>query len=221
MHACDQINMRVQPFRPPGTAWAAAIAAASGAGVDLQATGFTYAPPTGTEAFNYCSYGAACVETLVDTLTGESLIERVDLLFDAGKSLNPMIDVGQIEGGFLFGCGYEAFEDVTYEPTTGRPLNGTTWEYKPPSAYDLPGVWNTTLLGNAPNPLGVLGSKATGEPGVCLGSALVQSLEQAVEAQLQQTQGGAARFAAQITPFTPVRVQQSSSIKVADMKVAL
>jgi len=218
MHACEQINQRLAPFRKSGMSFTQVAMAAANAGVHLTASGYTYAPAA-TSAFNYNSYGVAAVEAEMDCLTGEYQMTRVDLLFDAGKSLNPMIDVGQIEGGFIFGCGYHVFEDVNFDPQTGAPLSASTWEYKPASAYDTPLIWNTTLLPNAPNPLGVLSSKATGEPGVCLGSAFVQAIESCVEAQLQQTKGSTARFSVQTTPFSVMQAQLACNIQIGDMTV--
>jgi len=218
MHACEQINQRLAPFRKAGMTFTQVAQAASAAGVHLTATGYSY-PPAVSSAFSYNSYGVAAVECEMDCLTGEYQMTRVDLLFDAGKSLNPMIDVGQIEGGFIFGCGYHVFEDVEFDPNTGAPTCATTWEYKPASAYDTPLVWNTTLLPNAPNPLGILSSKATGEPGVCMGSAFVQAIESCVEAQLQQTKGSSARFSVQTTPFSVMQAQLACGIQISDMTV--
>ena len=215
MHACEDLARRLLPFRASGQTWQQLIGAAGGAGVPLQATGFSYAP-VAANAFNYNSYGAAAVEVEVDTLTGEFIMRQVDILQDAGTSLNPMIDVGQIEGGFMMGVGLNAFEEVGFDAVTGAPLNASTWTYKPPSAYDLPLKWNTSLLANAPNPLGVLSSKATGEPGVCLGIALAQALEQAVEAQLAQRTPGA-RYSCNKMPFGVREVQGACGVRVADM----
>jgi len=83
--------------------------------------------------FKYHSYSVVLTETLVDALTGEVQILRSDILFDAGLSPNPGIDVGQIEGAFVQGLGLYLTEEVVYEKD-GKLINNGTWEYKPPSS---------------------------------------------------------------------------------------
>jgi xanthine dehydrogenase/oxidase len=147
-------------------------------------------------------------------------MRRVDIEYDCGVSLNPLIDVGQIEGGFMFGTGYFTQEEVTYDATTGASNNASTWTYKPPCAYDVPYTLNTTMLPNAPNPLGVMGSKGSGEPGVCLGTATVRALEEAVNARVQQVNPSAARYVTMSAPFTVERIQQACNIQVSQMVIA-
>ena len=86
----------------------------------------------------YYVYGAALCEVEVDILTGEKNIRRVDLIEDVGNALNPLIDLGQVEGGFIFGLGIWTSEEVKYDPGTSELLTADTWEYKPVSIENLP-----------------------------------------------------------------------------------
>ena len=86
---------------------------------------------------SYNSYSAAVQEVELDVLTGEIQLIRTDILFDAGISLNPAIDIGQIEGGFVMGLGLCLTEEVLYD-ANGKLLTHNTWEYKPETALDIP-----------------------------------------------------------------------------------
>lgn len=210
MHACEELNRRLNPFRGPNVTWQTLIGNASAAGVDLAVQGWTNAPPAGSGPFNYNSTSAALSEVELDVLTGQYEIRRVDIVFDCGISLNAMIDIGQVEGGFMFGVGYFLLEEVSWDPSSGQTQNGSTWEYKVPSAYDVPETFNVTLLKNAPNPLGVLGSKASGEPPVALASSVVQALESAITAAQSANSGTTAqRWVCKKTPLTVDAIQQA------------
>lgn len=106
----------------------------------------------------YTIYGVCAAEVEVDLLTGNHLVNRVDLLEDCGQSMNPEIDVGQIEGAFVMGMGYWTCEDVKYSDK-GEVLTNNTWTYKPPGAKDIPINFRIRLPKDKPNPLGVLNSK--------------------------------------------------------------
>nr|XP_053657006.1 probable aldehyde oxidase gad-3 [Cherax quadricarinatus] len=86
-------------------------------------------------------------------------VRRVDIIEDCGRSMNPYIDIGQVEGAFIMGLGLYTSEIVKYDTNTGQKLSNSTWEYKPPTALDIPVDLRVTLLPNASNPHGVLGSK--------------------------------------------------------------
>jgi xanthine dehydrogenase/oxidase len=220
MHACDTLLRRLQPLRNAHKEWAGLIGAASAAGVELTATGWSSAPVNASGIFNYNSTGAAVTEVMLDVLSGEFEVLQTDILYDCGKSLNPMIDVGQIEGGFLFGMGYFVLEEVLWAPTTGDATNASTWEYKIPSALDVPVTFNTTFLKNSPNPVGVLSSKASGEPGTCLASSVVSALEDAVTAARQALNPAAPRWVCEATPLTVVSLQEACAVAVSDLVVS-
>ena len=106
----------------------------------------------------YEVYGACASEILLDVLTGQYLITRVDLLEDTGQSMSPVIDIGQIEGAFVMGMGYHTTEQIVYS-YEGRLLTNRTWNYYPPGARDIPIHFNVKFPKNNPNPVGVLKSK--------------------------------------------------------------
>lgn len=113
--------------------------------------------------FFYFSLGAACSEVSIDTLTGEMKVEQVDILFDAGNSLNPAVDLGQIEGGFIQGMGWLTCEELLWNQQ-GALLSNSPMNYKIPSIGDYPNSMNITLY-DKPNPeYSIYRSKAVGEP---------------------------------------------------------
>lgn len=122
------------------------------AGVDLRAIGRTsFQPPGSGGPDTYQTYGVCLAEVLLDVLTGESNVLRTDILMDLGVSMNPLLDVGQIEGAFLMGVGLNTLEEVVYNGD-GTLFTKDTWEYKIPGVMDVPIDWRISLLANAPNP---------------------------------------------------------------------
>ncbi|XP_067654508.1 uncharacterized protein [Haliotis asinina] len=107
---------------------------------------------------------------------------RVDILYDCGESMNPEIDIGQAEGGFVMGLGYWLTEQMIFDPTTGTALTDGTWNYKPPLAKDIPIDFRIQFLKNAPNPRGVLRAKAVGEPPLCMAASALFAVKHAIEA---------------------------------------
>jgi len=184
IQACQIINDRLAPIKStlsPSATWPQVVSRAAQSGVDLQAKGWTNQPSNPNGPDTYDVFVVACAEVYLDMLTGETQLLRVDILFDAGISLNPAIDIGQAEGGFMQGLGGLLSEDLIYDPQTGRLLTNGTWEYKPPSSQDIPIDLRITLLKNAPNPYGVLSSKATGEPPLAACACVVLAIKDAME----------------------------------------
>jgi xanthine dehydrogenase large subunit len=138
--------------------------------VDLGARGF-YATPgidfnreTGMgNPFLYFTNGAAASEVMIDRLTGELTVTRVDILMDLGQSLNPDIDRGQVIGGFVQGMGWVTTEELLYSET-GDLLSNCPNNYKIPTVECMPRVLLVDFLDNPGNPINLLGSKAVGEP---------------------------------------------------------
>ncbi|XP_068204134.1 uncharacterized protein [Palaemon carinicauda] len=128
----------------------------------------------------YEIWAACCLEVEVDVLTGQYLMRRADIVEDSGRSMNPYVDMGQVEGAFIMGLGLYTSEVVKFDAETGQKLSNGTWDYKPPTALDIPVDLRVTLLPNASNPNGVLSSKATGEPPLCLSFVVVTALRQAI-----------------------------------------
>jgi len=149
-------------------------------GVSLQEQADVYPNEPGPDSpvWQYQSYSAAVTEVRLDVLTGEQEILRTDIVFDNGVSLSPGVDLGQIEGAFTMGLGLYLTEEVSYNEK-GHLYNHNSWEYKPPSAYDIPIDFRVAILKNSGNPLGIMGSKATGEPPACLSCSAVFALQHA------------------------------------------
>jgi len=177
--------------------------------VSLSATGF-YATPkihwdkmrlTG-RPFYYYAYGAACSEVAVDMLTGESRILRTDILHDVGKSLNPAIDIGQIEGGFVQGAGWLTTEELVWGED-GRLLTHAPSTYKIPACSDRPLIFRVKLFEQGENSEETIHrSKAVGEPPLMLGISVFLALSHAISS----SGDGAAIYPALDAPATPERV---------------
>ncbi|NUB44619.1 molybdopterin-dependent oxidoreductase, partial [Fertoebacter nigrum] len=131
--------------------------------------------------FFYFAYGAAVTEVVIDTLTGENRILRVDVLHDTGASLNPALDIGQIEGAYVQGAGWLTTEELVWDGK-GRLRTHAPSTYKIPACSDRPPVFNVALWGR-PNREDSIGrSKAVGEPPFMLGISALMALSDAVAA---------------------------------------
>ncbi len=155
--------------------------------VQLSAAGFYKTPKihwnrdTGQgRPFYYFAYGAACAEVAVDTLTGEYVIERADVLHDVGRSLNPALDKGQVEGAFVQGAGWLTSEELWWDDK-GRLRTHAPSTYKIPLASDRPKVFNVALADWSVNrETTIKRSKAVGEPPFMLGISVFEALNMAV-----------------------------------------
>ncbi|MFD4243446.1 xanthine dehydrogenase molybdopterin binding subunit [Streptomyces sp. NPDC058525] len=136
--------------------------------------------------FKYFSYGAAAAEVEVDGFTGAYRIRRVDIVHDVGDSLSPLIDIGQVEGGFVQGAGWLTLEDLRWDagdgPHRGRLLTQAASTYKLPSFSEMPEEFNVRLMENATEEGAVYGSKAVGEPPLMLAFSVREALRQAAAA---------------------------------------
>ncbi|MCZ8335929.1 MAG: xanthine dehydrogenase molybdopterin binding subunit [Rhodobacteraceae bacterium] len=156
--------------------------------VSLSATGF-YATPKivwdrvrGTgRPFLYFAYGAAVTEVVIDTLTGENRILRADLLHDTGTSLNPALDIGQVEGAYVQGAGWLTTEELVWD-AKGKLTTHAPSTYKIPACSDRPRLFNVALWGRANREDTVGKSKAVGEPPFMLGISALMALSDAVAA---------------------------------------
>ncbi len=160
--------------------------------------------------FYYFAYGAACAEVLIDTLTGEYRVLRTDILHDVGRSLNPAIDLGQIEGGFIQGMGWLTTEELWWDDK-GRLRTHAPSTYKIPAIGDLPRDFRVQLYEPGRNrENSIHRSKAVGEPPLVLGSAVFFALKDAVARA--RGDGQCPRFDA---PATPERVLMALQEPVA------
>jgi xanthine dehydrogenase large subunit len=155
--------------------------------VSLSATGFYRTPKIGYDRktwsgnpFYYFCYGAAVSEVVVDTLTGENRLLRVDILHDVGHSLNPAIDMGQIEGGFIQGMGWLTMEHLWWNDK-GRLMTHAPSTYKIPVANDVPPVFNVRIWESGINAEdSIYRSKAVGEPPLMLAISVHQAIKDAI-----------------------------------------
>jgi xanthine dehydrogenase large subunit len=167
--------------------FAEACSRAHQARIPLSATGY-YATPNITwdrakgqgRPFLYFAYGASCSEVTIDTMTGEMRVDRVDLLHDVGKSLNPAIDLGQVEGAFVQGMGWLTTEELVFD-AEGRLRTHAPSTYKIPCASDVPEIFNVALFESKGNKEDTIyRSKAVGEPPLMLGISVWTAIFNAV-----------------------------------------
>ena len=129
--------------------------------------------------FYYFAYGAACSEVAIDTLTGESRVLRVDILHDVGRSINPAIDIGQIEGGFVQGMGWLTTEQLVWNEN-GMLSTHAPSTYKIPATGDIPAHFKVDLWPESNREDNVAGSKAVGEPPFMLAISVYEALRCAI-----------------------------------------
>jgi xanthine dehydrogenase large subunit len=157
--------------------------------VSLSATGYYRTPKIHYDAkthrgrpFYYFAYGAAVSEVEIDTSTGEYKLRRVDILHDCGKSLNPAIDLGQVEGGFVQGMGWLTSEELCWD-SSGRLTTHAPSTYKIPTCSDVPADFRVNLLRHGRNrEATIYRSKAVGEPPLMLAISVFQALKDAIAA---------------------------------------
>lgn len=154
--------------------------------VSLSATGYYRTPKIHYDRetargrpFLYFAYGAAVSEVMIDTLTGEHSLLRVDILHDAGKSLNPAIDLGQIEGGFIQGMGWLTSEELWFDPQ-GRLRTHAPSTYKIPTCSDRPTDFRIALLDRPNREETIHRSKAVGEPPLMLAISVFRAISDAI-----------------------------------------
>jgi len=198
-NACMQIKARLEKYRK-GRTWEQACMAAYMDRADLCAHGFYATPDVGYSfdtglgnPFAYFVYGAAASLVEIDCLTGDHQVLRSDVMFDIGDSLNPAIDIGQLEGAFVQGYGYLTMEEKMIgdndkykwiKPGVNK-TNGPGY-YKIPGYNDVPMEFHVGLLPNSHNPIGVYSSKAVGEPPLILANSAAFALIDAVRAARRQ-----------------------------------
>jgi xanthine dehydrogenase large subunit len=156
---------------------------------------FDKAQGTG-KPFHYFAYGACVSEVEVDGFTGQYAMKRIDILHDVGDSLSPLIDLGQVEGGFIQGVGWLTREELVWD-AQGRLATRGASTYKLPGLEDAPEEFHVRLLERATEPTVVYGSKAVGEPPLMLAISVREALRDAVSAF---GHGGVVELASPATP---------------------
>ena len=197
LNACQTLNNRLDPYRKVSLSssssplssslhrmstdeWVSLLSSLPSS-VSLNTEGW-YSPdsnPNG-QFFQYFVYAALVTELELDVLSGEVHVKSAEMVYDCGQSLNPAIDIGQIEGAVVMALGYFLTERMTYHPSSASLLTTGTWDYKPPLLQDIPGMINITLLKNKYNVSGILGSKAVGEPPYIVSNSIYFALKMAI-----------------------------------------
>jgi xanthine dehydrogenase large subunit len=193
-NACEQITARlVEVDDGRDLPWEELVRAAYFARVPLFAAGYYRTEGLHWDAtvfrgtpFKYFAYGVAAAEVEVDGFTGAYRTRRVDIVHDVGDSLSPLVDLGQIEGGFVQGAGWLTLEDLRWDETDGEHRGRLTTQaastYKLPSFSEMPEDFRVAMLEQAHEDGAVYGSKAVGEPPLMLAFAVREALRQACAA---------------------------------------
>lgn len=231
LDACEQILERLQPIRErlgANAPFSQVVNAAYFARVNLSAQGFYIVPnercgydfaktvaenAAGSTAFNYFTTGVACTEVELDVLTGDFHMTSVDILMDLGASVNPAIDIGQIEGAFMQGFGLFALEELVWGDDghpwvkRGHLFTRGPGAYKIPSANDVPMDFRVWLESNQKNKFAVHSSKAVGEPPLFLGASAFFAVKEAIYA-VRKDMGVEGHFELR-SPVTPERARMA------------
>ncbi|MDP5127624.1 MAG: molybdopterin-dependent oxidoreductase, partial [Burkholderiaceae bacterium] len=208
--AAREIRQRLDAIRRPDESFEELVKRAYMARIQLWSDGFYATPKIHYDRsqlkgrpFYYFAYGAACSEVVIDTLTGESRVLRVDILHDVGKSLNPALDKGQIEGGFIQGMGWLTSEELVWD-SQGALKTQAASTYKIPAAGDLPSHFEVSFWHEPNREETIFRSKAVGEPPLMLAISVLEALRDAVFRARQQ-KGQSAAFCLD-APMTPERI---------------
>lgn len=222
LDACEQIKKRMEPIASKNifNSFSELAYACYLERVDLSAHGFYATPDIGFDwktrkgnPFRYFTYGAAFAEVEIDTLTGDFHTRVADIILDLGYSLNPAIDVGQIEGAFIQGLGWFALEELKWGDAAhkwippGFLYTCGPGNYKIPSLNDIPLKFNVSLLKGAPNVKAIHSSKAVGEPPFFLASSVFFAIKDAITATREEA--GYKGWFPLDNPATPERIRMA------------
>ncbi|XP_035427453.1 aldehyde oxidase isoform X1 [Cygnus atratus] len=186
--ACQTLMKRLQPIinKNPKGNWNDWIKEAFEQSVSLSATGYFRGYNENMDwekgegqPFTYFLYGAACSEVEINCLTGDHKNLRTDIVMDIGCSINPAVDIGQIEGAFVQGIGLYTMEELKYSPEGVLYTRGPD-QYKIPAVCDIPEQFRVSLLSSSQNPYAIYASKGVGEAGLFLGCSVFFALRDAV-----------------------------------------
>ncbi|CAK6982017.1 aldehyde oxidase 6 [Scomber scombrus] len=189
-NACQTLYQRLEPIRQkdPKGSWESWVRAAFFEKISLSATGFYRGPDLYMDwekmegqPYAYFTYGVCCCEVELDCLTGDYRTVRTDIVVDIGKSVNPSVDIGQIEGAFMQGLGLFTLEELKFSPSGLLYTRGPS-QYKIPAVCDVPLRFNVYLLSDSHNPHAIYSSKGIGEPILFLGSSVFFAIKDAAAA---------------------------------------
>ncbi|XP_066474787.1 aldehyde oxidase 1-like [Tiliqua scincoides] len=221
--ACQTLLKRLEPIieqNPKGT-WKEWAKEAFEQCISLSATGYF----RGYEAnldwekgeghpFEYFVYGAACTEVEVDCLTGDHKNISTDIVMDIGCSINPAVDIGQIEGAFVQGLGLYTKEELKYSPEGVLYTQGPD-QYKIPAVCDIPEQFSVSLLASSQSTTAIYSSKGIGEPGVFLGCSVFFAIWDAVAAARKER--GLSEDFMLNSPLTPEQIRMACADQFTEM----
>uniref|UniRef100_A0A672MV38 Xanthine dehydrogenase n=1 Tax=Sinocyclocheilus grahami TaxID=75366 RepID=A0A672MV38_SINGR len=218
-NACQTLLQRLQPYKDKNLkgCWEDWVKAAYFDRVNLSANGFYKTPDLGYDfetnsgkPFNYFSYGVAVSEVEIDCLTGSHKNLHTSIVMDVGKSLNPALDIGQVEGGFMQGLGLFTLEELRYSPDGYLYTRGPGM-YKIPAFGDIPIELKISLLRDTPNEKAIFSSKAVGEPPLFLAASVFYAIKDAITAaRAESNLTGPFRLD---SPATPERIRNACEDK--------
>ncbi|XP_052647513.1 aldehyde oxidase isoform X5 [Harpia harpyja] len=221
--ACQTLLKRLQPIinkNPKGT-WNDWIKEAFERSVSLSATGYFRGYNENMDwekgegqPFTYFLYGAACSEVEINCLTGDHKNLRTDIVMDIGYSINPAVDIGQIEGAFVQGIGLYTMEELKYSPEGVLYTRGPD-QYKIPAVCDIPEQFSVSLLSSSQNPYAIYASKGIGEAGLFLGSSVFFALRDAVTSV--RNERGLKKTFALNSPLTAEQIRASCADDFTEM----
>nr|CAD7392474.1 unnamed protein product [Timema cristinae] len=222
MNACQTIVDRLKPYKDanPKGEWKDWVHKAYFDRVSLSATGFYKTPDIGFDwdknegsPFNYYTFGTSCSVVEIDCLTGDHQVLRTDIVMDLGESLNPAIDVGQVEGGFVQGQGLFTLEETLFSPKGALFTRGPGW-YKIPGFADIPIEFNVSLLKGVSNPRAIYSSKAVGEPPLFLAASIFFAIKDALVAA--RAESGKTDWFRLDAPATAERIRVAAADRITE-----
>ncbi|GAD94479.1 xanthine dehydrogenase [Paecilomyces variotii No. 5] len=224
-NACQQINERLRPYREkmPNAPMKDLAHAAYFDRVNLSAQGYYRTPDIGYtwgenkgQMFFYFTQGVTAAEVQIDTLTGDWTPLRADIKMDVGRSINPAIDYGQIEGAFIQGQGLFTTEESLWHRASGQIFTKGPGNYKIPGFRDIPQIFNVSLLKDVEweNLRTIQRSRGVGEPPLFMGSAVFFAIRDALKAARQQW--GVTDVLSLQSPATPERIRVSCADPIVE-----
>ena len=220
-NGCTKVNEALAPVRkllPSGT-WAQIVDKAYELGISLrfQTMDEGIYGPQDKDGHVYNTYGVVALEATLDVLTGQVDFTRADIVYDLGRSVNPIVDIGQIEGAFVIGLGLAMTEEIT------RGDNGVMdySDYVIPTPWEIPTEFNVTLAEEVANPVTAGGGKAVGEPPITCTFAAVEAVEMAVAAAVKDAGGDVTAAASRSlsTPFTVTDRKACLAVQISDLRL--
>uniref|UniRef100_A0A8C2DMD6 Xanthine dehydrogenase n=1 Tax=Cyprinus carpio TaxID=7962 RepID=A0A8C2DMD6_CYPCA len=210
-NACQTLLQRLQPYKDknPKGCWEDWVSISFCMQLFIKYLGYDFETNSG-RPFNYFSYGVAVSEVEIDCLTGSHKNLHTSIVMDVGKSLNPALDIGQVEGGFMQGLGLFTLEELRYSPDGYLYTRGPGM-YKIPAFGDIPIELKVSLLRDAPNEKAIFSSKAVGEPPLFLAASVFYAIKDAITAaRAESNLTGPFRLD---SPATPERIRNACEDK--------